>query len=319
MALKFWLAITAFFAVLVSQASAQAMSPDGGSMAFFGAAKFVVLSEKAGAETFHVNKTVAPQKKMVRKAVQYSPLAWYLPEKWVPIVASLIGAALMSLLHAFSSMSQAFMESLISDRKKQKIKIKPVALKVAGIKVREAFSVTAAASVLGVAITWTYAGPSSDFMWLLILNAVICLIAGLSHEMVHKIAGKLLKIRSEYTFWPFGSLMTLLTAFLGNAFGLQGMLVDEVEAGVEKWKVGVMKLSGLMFSTLMLLVSAAANFFYPSVVFQMISSISGILSMGEVLPFRPMDGYDIRKWSIPLWVATFAFILATFVVVNFII
>jgi hypothetical protein len=304
--------------ILLSPHLASSESPTLALSAGGQVAKFIVLSEKEGEQKFHVNETKKYPEKFQRNAVKYSPLAWYLPERWVPVVASAIGAFLISLVHQFISLGQSFVESLISDKKKAKVKLRDSGIKVLGIKVREVFAVMAAAFVLGAAISWTYAGPTDEFLWLLGVNFIICLMAGLSHEAVHRIAGKLLGIKSEYTFWFSGAFLTIVTALLGNAFGLQGMLVDEIKEGTDRRKIGLMKLSGSVFSFGLMVLAAACNLLYPSFLFQMVGGISGMVAMADILPFKPMDGYEIRRWNFLFWLVWFMTILVTFTAVSFV-
>jgi hypothetical protein len=270
-------------------------------------AKVVVLSDKRG----FVN--------LPRKAAAYSPLALCLPLQLVPVAASLIGAAITSVLHPIISLVQAYLENAIAERRKKKMRITDARFKFAGIKAREVLSIAAAAFILGAAMTWTFAGPTWDFLWLMPVNMFICLVAGFSHEAVHWASAKLLKVDAEYKFWFFGSVTTLFSALMGNAFGLQGFLLDEAKEGTPKWKVGVMKLASPVFSAAVMVFFAAVNFFFPHVFFQMVYSTSGVLAMAEMLPFKPMDGYDIRRWSIIVWFAAFAAISACFVAVSFVI
>jgi hypothetical protein len=319
------LAVVLACLVLASHAaSAQddALGGFGSLIAFQGGsvAKFVVLSEKAGAEKFKVNRTVTRiviPKKVERKSVQYSPLAWYLPAYWVPIVASAIGVVLMSLVHQMMGLGQSYVESIISDKKKAKMTLKEGGWRIFGVKLREGGSVLAAAFILGAAISYTYAGPSSDFFWLLGLNMVVCLLASISHEGVHRLAGMALKIRSEYTIWLSGSALTLVTAFLGNAFGLQGFLLEQVEPGTPKWKLAMMKVSAPLFSIAVAVCFAAGNLLYPNVIFQMVYSISGMFAMAEILPFKPMDGYDVRKWNFLVWLVAFIAVAVPYTLMSF--
>jgi hypothetical protein len=321
-----WVFLAAFslIAVTVCADFTPSKGPSGGPPGALpsGPTKFIVLSEKKGVEKFHVNQTkyvtiFNMPEKVERKATAYSPLAYFVPEKFIPIVASAIGAFLISLVHQFISLGQSYVENVISNRKRQKMKIKDEAVRVVGIKVREVFSVTAAAFILGAAISWTFAGPSSDFIWLMGLNVIICLVAGISHEGVHRVVGKILGIKSEYVFWFSGSLMTIVTAILGNAFGLQGFLLDEAEEGTPHWKMGLMKISAPLFSLAMLVLFGVANIINPNVIFQMICSISGMMAMADIIPFKPMDGYDVRKWNFFVWLGAFVLIGTTFTMVSF--
>jgi hypothetical protein len=269
--------------------------------------KYLVLSDKRG----FVN--------LPRKAASYSPLAICLPLSLVPIVASAIGAVLTSLAHPLFNLLQSFMENVISSRKKAKSRITHTRWKLLGIKAREVISITAAALVLGIAISWTYAGPTSQFLYLMVLNTVICLLAGFSHEAVHWGIGKLVKIDTEYKFWLGGSVLTIFSAFLGNAFGLQGFLIEEEKEGEARWKKGVMKLAPALFTTAVMLAFAFLNFVYPMVVFQMVYSIASVLAMADILPLKPMDGYDVRRWNVIIWLIAFVGISVSFVFANFVI
>lgn len=265
--------------------------------------KVVVISDKRGFANLE------------RKAASYSPLVFCLPLQWIPIAASIIGAVLMSILNLL----KGYIESIILDLGKKGYGIHEKTLKIFGVKVREVLAVIAASIVLGLAVSWTFAGPTVGFIGLLLLNTLLCFVGGISHEVIHWAMAKILKIKTEYRFWLSGSIMTVITSFLGNSFGLQGFLIEEVEKDAPRWKTGLMKLSSPVFSTIVMVIFAATNFFLPHVVFQMVYSIAGMLAMVEILPFQPMDGYEIRKWNILIWLIAFIFILVSFIATNFII
>jgi len=271
-----------------------------------GGTKYLVFSDKRG----FVN--------LPRKAASYSPLSVCLPLSLVPVVASAIGALLASILHPMINLAQSYLENVISNRKKSKLRITHTRWKLLGIKAREVLSVVAAAITLGAAISWTYAGPTSQILYLLVINTIICLLAGLSHEAIHWGIGKLLKIETEYRFWLGGSALTLFSAFLGNAFGLQGFLIEGEKEGEPKWKKGVMKLAPALFTAIVMVTFAFLNFLYPTVVFQMVYSTASVLAMADILPFKPMDGYDVRRWNVIVWLIAFMMITVSFTFVNFI-
>jgi hypothetical protein len=189
------LAFIVLFALTVSSDFTPSKGPAGASPGGVpsGPTKFIVLSESKGVEKFHVNQTkyvtiLNMPEKVERKAQKYSPLFGFIPDNLIPVVASAIGAFFISLLHQFISLGQSYVESTISAKKKKALKIKEHAARVVGIKVREVFSVTAAAFVLGAAISWTYAGPSSDFLWLQV--RVHVLVLRLLHDYSHRHPGQ---------------------------------------------------------------------------------------------------------------------------------
>jgi L-asparagine transporter-like permease len=97
---------------------------------------------------------------------------------------------------------------------------------------------------------------------------------------------------------------------------VQGFLLDEVPGGTPKWKIGLMKITAPLFSISVLYVSGVLNYFNPNVVFQMVCSISGMVAMADMIPFKPMDGYDIRKWNFLIWLAAFVFIGVSFTLIS---
>ena len=251
--------------------------------------------------------------RLEREAVKYSPLQGLIANEYIPIAAASIGMLLMSFLPVL----QSVVESKIAEKGKKKAKISE-AKHFLGIKPREAIEVLIAAFVLGFALTWTFAGPSADFGSLLLLNSGVCLLAALSHDLTHRIMGKLTGIKMEYKLWYMGSFLTLLTAFLGNSFGLQGFVIEKVEKGTKEWKIGLAKLAAPLVS-----VSITAAFIYmysknPQVVFQMIFTSASIIALAEITPVKGSDGEDIKRWNKYVFYAAFTIISVTYTIVNFI-
>lgn len=263
-------------------------------------AKLIVLSDKRGFEN------------LPRNAAYYSPLALCLPLQLVPVVASLIGAILASLLN----LAKTYVEFYIADKGKSGRKMSHK--KVVGVRIYAVASVIAASIVIGAAMSWTYAGPTWDFIWLLALNTFIAFLGGISHEVIHLVAGRLLGIETEYRLWLSGSFATVFTAFLGNSFGIQGFLLEEIKEGTPKWKVGVLKMTSPILSAAVMVLFAAVNLFIPHVAFQMVYSIAALWAMAEILPFKPMDGHDVFKWSKLVWAAAFALISVAYIIVSFV-
>jgi hypothetical protein len=255
-----------------------------------------------------------PEEKLEREAVKYSPLRGIVADEYIPALAATIGIFLMGLLPVL----QSIVESKIADKKKATEKISEETKRVFGIKPREAAEVVAAALVLGFALTWTFAGPSTGFFDLLLLNSGVCLLAALSHDLTHRLAGRLIGIRMEYKLWYTGSFLTILTAFLGNSFGLQGFIIEKVEEGTKEWKIGLTKLAAPMVS---LGITAAFVYLYsknPDVVFQMIYSSASIIALAEITPVKGSDGEDIRRWNKHVFSAAFLIVSLTYTLVNFV-
>jgi len=248
-----------------------------------------------------------------RKAAESSPLALIMPIAFVPIAASFIGAILLPI---FNIIRAAFEFAALDLGRKEK-KIGESRFILFGYNIFEIGTFIGASVVLGAALTFTFTGFSAKFFGLLPMNSFICFFAGLAHELVHLVFSRIFRIKIEYHFWPWGSFTTIVTAFLGNSFGIQGFLLEEIPEEVAKWKVLLMKTSAPLFSAAIMIVFAFLNFMSPSVFFQMVFSISSLWAMAEILPIKPLDGYDIKNLNFLAWLACFLFISVSFVFVNF--
>ena len=262
----------------------------------------------------NVRNEPAPGESLKREAVKYSPLRPYIADEYIPIVATGIGMFLMSI----ANLAKAMFESLSGEIGKKGFSYGHKGRRIYGVSVRETFALIGAAFVLGFAVTWTFAGPTQKFFDLFLLNSAICVVAGLSHDLVHRVLGRLLKIRVEYRFWYAGSAITILTAFLGNSFGMQGFLLEKPDEEISKWKYGIMKLAAPIFSIAIAGIFASLYLNKPSIFYQMIYTTASILAMAEIMPVKGLDGYDIREWNRWIYTASFLAISVIFFAINFV-
>lgn len=154
---------------------------------------------------------------------------------------------------------------------------------------------------------------------MLVLNMAVSLFAALSHELVHRVVGRIFGIRMKYHFWWTGSFVTLVSGYFGNAFGIQGFLTEHVEGEVSKWKYGLTKLAAPLFSTIIAVFAVFMNVAFRIQLFQTVYIISSMWAMAEILPLGGLDGYDIKKWNWIVWLFSFVVISAVFGLINFII
>ncbi len=248
-----------------------------------------------------------------KEGVSASPLRFVIDEKYVPAAATGVTLSLMALLSLVRTVLERFFLGLGRREKK----IKEQAVKIFGIKVREAASLLLAAVVLAASITWVFTGPTAAFFPLLLVNILVALITVVGHELVHLVFGRMFGIKMEYVFWPAGSLFTLLSGYLGNPFGMAGFLVEEGDAGMRR-KIGLMKLAGPLASSLFALIFAAINVFAPWEIFQMVYTMASTLALVELLPFEPFDGVSIRKWNVFTWFFVFCAVALLYIIINFI-
>ncbi|MGB9719583.1 MAG: hypothetical protein ACPL06_03250 [Candidatus Anstonellales archaeon] len=250
-----------------------------------------------------------------RKSVEYSPLSKVIPPEYVPPAATGISAILLHLFNLGQTMVEETLEEFGKKKKKKGRKKEDVIKKYA----KEILSFILASLVLAIGITWTFVGSNWVFIPYLILNIGICFFLIMSYDGFRWAAAKVLKIPAEYTFWSAGAMITLVSSFLGNPFGLSGVLIEETEKVKEKWKVGVMNLSASLLSVFIALAFFIINFIFPWEVFQMIFSASSTIAMVSMLPLGSLGGNEIMKWKFFVWLFGFIFVAAVYAAITFLI
>lgn len=252
---------------------------------------------------------------LVHEAAKTSPLRKYIPEEYVPIAAAGSGLSLMWLVNIFQTVFE--FKALKFGRSKRRVRQKQHVL--GPIKVEETLAVLGASFILGLSITFTFFGFTEVFFRKLALNWVLCLFAAISHEVSHRVVGKLFNIHIEYHFWWTGSAITLVTGYLGHPFSIQGFLMEKVEGPISKWKYGLTKLAAPVFSFIIMVGFAYLNYKDPREVYQIIFTTAGLWATAEILPFQHLDGKDIKNWSRLVWLICFAVIFGAFIIVNFLV
>ncbi len=280
-------------------------------------AGYVIEDGKApdGSLVLSISDAKGYQQDLQRQSVNYSPLGAIMPHEYVPLAATILSIGLLALVNL--AWNVIAFKALDIGRKGKKVG--EGAWMVAGINMTEAIAIAGASLVLGVSMSWQYFGPGKDFLFWVVIDSIVCLLAALTHELAHMALARVFKIKVEYRFWPAGSILTIISSYLGNAFSVQGFLLEEIPQGVEKWKVGLMKLSAPFLSTLIMIAFALLNLSSPNPLYKIVYSISGVWAMAEILPFGALDGKDIKEWNRDVWYLSFFFIGASYFIVTFLI
>jgi|GEM_PF-1042974 len=251
--------------------------------------------------------------KLVHESAKNSPLKRFFPEEYVPIVAMASGVGLMWLI----SLLQTVFEFMALHFGRRKRKVREFHRMWGPIKIDELLAVLGASFVLGLSITFTFFGITTVFFTKLLQNWALCLFAALSHEVSHRMVGKLCNIHIEYHFWWGGSAITLITGYFGHPFSIQGFLMEKVDGPIAKWKYGLTKLAAPAFSFIIMMTFAYLNYKNPKEVYQLITVTSSLWAAAEIMPFTHLDGKDVRAWNHTIWFVSFMTIMAGYMIVNF--
>lgn len=248
-----------------------------------------------------------------REGAAYSPLNAIVPREYVPVAATGISILMLALINVARTVFE-FKALNLGRRGK---KVGEGAAFWRSVNLTEMLAIAGASTVLGISISWQFLGPDENFLFWVVVNTLICLGAAILHEVTHRIFALTFGIRMEYRFWPAGSLLTLVSSWLGNAFSIQGFILEEVEPGTPKWKVGVMKLAAVLASATVMVLFAWLYIQEPSQIYRTVYSTSALWAMAEILPFGSLDGRDIREWSHAVWFAAFVLVGGAYCAVTF--
>src|SRR3989338_4890519 len=97
-------------------------------------------------------------------------------------------------------------------------------------------------------------------------------IAFIAHELIgHKLVAQRFGAEAEFKAWPMGLLLALVTSFFGFIFAAPG---------------AVYIFAGNYYHLALLLFAANISFF---------------LALFNLIPFDPLDGAKVMRWSKPAW------------------
>ena len=256
-------------------------------------------------------------------AAEKSPLNLVMDKKYVPFVATVTSVSIIYLWNIFgSSILQFFKDYISSHIRGKKSKNKKIKKKIEfsykfikNIDIVELFSMLLAITVFAITMSWTWSADMSEFFNLFLINfIVISCILGF-REISRLYYSQKYKLKTQYVFWPFGALLTIISTFLGNTFSLTFYIVFEEEKNIKKF--GKMYFNIYLILYTLSLITFTLHFFIPLIVLQMIFSFSIMGLFIFLAPIKPMTGYNIKKWNFKKWSILYAVVFISYIIMNF--
>lgn len=263
--------------------------------------KVIIISDKAGYNN------------LPKTSHKRSPLAKFIPDKYVPLVATAIGLGLLWLWKLVWPIIKKTLRVILGAKIMNRVRKKEVikgSRRIFGIrfKLREWFSVFSSAVVFALAVTYSYVGMA----YLVLINVIVNLVIYSSREFTRLYFDKSYKNHTEYVFWWWGGFLVIFTGWLGNVICLAGYTISE---SMTKRQLRI-KYNIELVSFLIAIILLLWNFFSPSVFFQMASGLAVYISFFQLLPFSPFAGKDLYKWSRWKWLVLFIPLLVIYVMTH---
>jgi hypothetical protein len=256
-------------------------------------------------------------------AVLKSPLAAIMDKKYVPVAAtfisilllyfwSILGKIVMSLFSDFSS--SKVMQNITSKKKIKKKEVHHLKLHEF-IDFSEIIALLITSIVFAVTMSWTWSGNLKEFQRMFVINLIIVAVISFLREITRQFICYKNKLRTEYSLWPFGGALTLISTFLGNTFSLVSYtLVDE---NINEKKFGKITFMISLFTFIAAVIAYILNIFNPGIILQMIFVYCIMMLFIDLFPLAPFAGNDIRKWKFVTWLIFYIIVIVSYIYVNF--
>ena len=155
------------------------------------------------------------------------------------------------------------------------------------------------------------------FISILPIVMIGCAVGSLVHELGHKYTAMKYGCRAEFELWPLGLLIAVASSFFGVVFATPGVAHVYPE-GIDDETNGKISIAGPMANiALALMALAGAALIYPLIQYSGIFylmylmctvgfSVNSFLAAFNLFPVYSLDGTKVLKWSIKIWIVTFA-------------
>jgi Zn-dependent protease len=155
------------------------------------------------------------------------------------------------------------------------------------------------------------------FISILPIVMIGCAVGSIVHELGHKFTAMKYDCRAEFELWPLGLLIAVASSFFGVVFATPGVAHIYPE-DIDDETNGKISISGPMANiALAIMALAAAALIYPLIQYSEIFylmylictigfSVNSFLAAFNLFPIYSLDGINVLKWNVKIWIITIA-------------
>ncbi|MCM2325365.1 MAG: hypothetical protein NDI94_02790 [Candidatus Woesearchaeota archaeon] len=257
-------------------------------------------------------------------AITKSPLAKIMDKKYVPAAATFLSILLLYLWSILGKTAMALANEFISSKILGRAsKDKKVNDKIdCNVKLHKFFTPPEIISffitvlVFTITMSWSWSSDFSEFKAIFFINLIIIILISGLREFLRQLFCYRHKVKTEFTSWPAGAFLTLITTYFGVTFSLASYTLTEDNINEEK-RLGKQAFLISLMTYSIALIAYILNILFPSLTLQMIFVFCIMTVFIEFFPFSPFAGNDIKDWNLKTWIIAYAVTIATYISMNF--
>jgi Zn-dependent protease len=185
------------------------------------------------------------------------------------------------------------------------------------MRAQELKDLSISAIVLAIAFGIAFAGGLRAFLELrtlgiyILISLIAVSLGFVLHELGHRYMARRFGFFAEYKMWRVGLLIALAGSLFGFIFAAPGAVnIYPRQSGYStamttSEKTGIISITGPAMNFILALIFLALYFIYPHLLFHLGARINTWLAVFNLLPFGPLDGMKIFKWSRKVWFSAF--------------
>ena len=197
------------------------------------------------------------------------------------------------------------------------------------MRVKEFRDIVISALVLALAFGIALSGGFRAFQQ----PGILVLVIGMSlvavslgfilHELGHRLIARRFGYFAEYSMSPKGLMVALGFSLFGFIFAAPGAVMIYPKAAawgtgsLDRQKVGLISVAGPTTNIGLAVLFLVLDIIQPTLLFTLGAQINIWLALFNLIPFGPLDGAKILKWSKGIWLITIALAGGLFSVQRF--
>ena len=186
------------------------------------------------------------------------------------------------------------------------------------MRVKEFRDIVISALVLALAFGIALSGGFRAFQQ----PGILVLVIGMSlvavslgfilHELGHRLIARRFGYFAEYSMSPKGLMVALGFSLFGFIFAAPGAVMIYPKAvawgtgSLDRQKVGLISVAGPTTNIGLAVLFLVLDIIQPTLLFTLGAQINIWLALFNLIPFGPLDGAKILKWSKGIWLITIA-------------